>query len=73
MLRASTYVFYAYIAYETVSMASKEAKRPTTYVPYATITSLVISMLLYLGISAVMVGLVPYEKLDKDIPMHEAV
>lgn len=73
MLRASTYVFYAYIAFETVSIASKESKSPTQYIPYATIISLVISALMYLGISTVMVGLVHYSKLNTDIPMHAAV
>ena len=73
MLRASTEVFYAYIAFETVSIASKESKKPTQYIPYATIISLVISGLMYIGISTVMVGLVHYSKLNTDIPMYAAV
>ena len=73
MLRASTYVFYAYIAFETVAIASKESKNPTQYIPYAMITSLVISTLMYIGISTVMVGLVHYTHLNIDIPMYAAV
>lgn len=73
MLRGSTYVFYAYIAFETVSTASKESRKSTRYVPYATITALIISTVMYLGISTVMVGLVHYSELNIDIPMYAAM
>ena len=73
MLKASTYVFFAYVGFETVSTVTKEAKNPSRYIPYATITSLVISMVLYVAVCTVMVGLIPYAELDQVYPLQEAM
>jgi APA family basic amino acid/polyamine antiporter len=73
MLEASTYVFFAYVGFETTSTAAQEAKKPERYMPLATIVALVISILLYVGVCTVMVGLVPYKTLDTDYPILQAV
>ena len=73
MLHACTIVFFAYIGFDSVATVAQEAKTPTRSIRIATIGSLVISLLIYIGICTVMVGLVPYELLDTDSPLSEAV
>jgi APA family basic amino acid/polyamine antiporter len=73
MLHASTFVFYAYIAFESVTAVAQEAKGPTRSLPFASIPSVIISLLLYVGVCTVMVGLVPYKDLNTTYPLTEAV
>ncbi|CAF0960486.1 unnamed protein product [Rotaria sordida] len=73
MLRACTYAFFAYTGFDSVSTAAQEAKSPERSLPIAIIGSTIISLLLYIGICTVMVGLVPYKLLDSDSPLSEAI
>lgn len=73
MLQGSTTVFFAYIGFETVASAAQEARKPTRTLPISIIGSLIISMLLYLGVCIVMVGLIPYKSLDTHSPLAEAM
>ncbi|CAF3347124.1 unnamed protein product [Rotaria sp. Silwood2] len=73
MLQACTYVFFAYVGFESVSTVAQEAKLPERSLPIAIIGSTIISLLLYIGICTVMVGLVPYKVLDSDSPLSTAI
>lgn len=66
-------VFFAYIGFDTVTVASEEAKRPERDVPIAVIGSLAIGALLYVAIAVVTVGVVPWAHIDKDAGMADAV
>lgn len=66
-------VFFAYIGFDTVTVASEEARRPERDVPYAVIGSLGIGALLYVAIAVVTVGVVPWAHIDKDAGMADAV
>jgi APA family basic amino acid/polyamine antiporter len=66
-------VFFAYIGFDTVTVASEEAKRPERDVPIAVIGSLGIGAVLYVAIALVTVGVVPWEHIDKDAGMADAV
>jgi len=59
-------VFFAYIGFDTVTVASEEAKRPARDVPIGIIVSLVIGALLFCGIAFVTVGGLPYLKITGD-------
>ncbi|CAF4300696.1 unnamed protein product, partial [Adineta steineri] len=72
MLKGSTIVFFAYIGFESVATAAQEADKPSRTLPISLIGSLVISMLIYLGVSTVMVGLIPYYLIDEDNPLTDA-
>jgi APA family basic amino acid/polyamine antiporter len=72
MLHASTFVFFAYVGFETVLAAAQEAKQPSRCMPLSLIGSLIISLLIYVGVSAVMVGLVSYTLLDTTFPLITA-
>ena len=73
MLEASTLVFFAYVGFESVTASAQEAKHPTRSMPLALILSLAISILIYVGVSTVMVGLVPYNLLNTSYPLDEAM
>ncbi|CAF3979790.1 unnamed protein product [Rotaria sp. Silwood1] len=73
MLQACTYVFFANVGFDSVAAVAQEAKLPSRSLPIAIIGSTVVSLLLYIGICTVMVGLVPYKLLDSDSPLSEAI
>ncbi|CAF4096831.1 unnamed protein product, partial [Rotaria sordida] len=73
MLQACTYVFFAYVGFDSVSTVAQEAKSPERSLPIATIGSTIVSLLLYIGVCTVMIGLVPYNLLDSDSPLAEAI
>lgn len=74
MLQGCTYVFFAYVGFEAIATVAQEATTPTVKsVPFALIASVVISLLIYVGICTVMVGLVPYKLLESESPLTVAV
>ncbi|CAF1080744.1 unnamed protein product [Adineta steineri] len=73
MLKGSTSVFFAYVGFESVATAAQEADKPSRTLPISLIGSLVISMLIYLGVSTVMVGLIPYNLIDEDNPLTDVI
>ncbi|CAF4151819.1 unnamed protein product [Rotaria magnacalcarata] len=73
MLQASTYVFFAYVGFDSVATAAQEVKSPEKSLPIALIGSTIISLVLYVGVCTVMVGLVPYASLNSDSPLSEAM
>jgi APA family basic amino acid/polyamine antiporter len=66
-------VFFAYIGFDTVTVASEEAKSPERDIPIAVIGSLLIGGIMYVAIAWVTVGVVPWEHVDKDAAMADAV
>ncbi|GAC1309953.1 MAG: amino acid permease [Vulcanimicrobiaceae bacterium] len=66
-------VFFAYIGFDTVTVASEEARRPERDVPLAVLGSLGIGAALYIAIAVVTVGVVPWAHIDKDAGMADAV
>lgn len=57
-------VFFAYIGFDSISTHSEEAKHPQRDVPIGIIASLVLCTLLYIGVAAVITGMVPYPTID---------
>lgn len=72
VLTAATIVFFAYIGFDAVSTQAGEAINPKKDVPFAIIMSLVICTVLYILVSLVLTGMVPYSKLDKAAPVASA-
>jgi APA family basic amino acid/polyamine antiporter len=73
VLRGAGVIFFAYIGFDAVSTAAQEARRPQRDMPIGIIGSLVVCTLLYVLVSAVMVGLVSYRELGVAAPMAAAV
>src|SRR6185312_4355871 len=66
-------VILAYIGFETTSTVAQEAKNPQRDLPIGMIGSLVICTVLYVAMSAVMVGLVSYADLGTTDPVVTAI
>ncbi len=72
MLAGAAIIFFAYIGFDSVSTHAEEAKRPHRDVPIAIISSLVICTVLYIAVSAVLTGMVRYDKIDINAPVSDA-
>jgi APA family basic amino acid/polyamine antiporter len=66
ILAGAAVVFFAYIGFDTVTVASEEAVRPTRDVPLGVLLSLAIGTLLYCSIAAVTVGALDYHRYTGD-------
>jgi APA family basic amino acid/polyamine antiporter len=72
MLAGAAVIFFAYIGFDSVSTHAEEARRPQKDVPIAIVTSLVLCTVLYIAVSAVLTGMVPYDRIDIDAPVSDA-
>ncbi|MGE5861497.1 MAG: APC family permease, partial [Ignavibacteria bacterium] len=72
VLAGAAVIFFAYIGFDSISTHAEEAKNPHRDVPIAIITSLIICTILYISVSAVLTGMVPYNKIDIDAPVSNA-
>lgn len=72
VLAGAAIIFFAYIGFDSVSTHAEEAKNPRRDVPIGIIASLVICTVLYIGVVAVLTGMVPYDQLDKDAGVSDA-
>jgi basic amino acid/polyamine antiporter, APA family len=73
ILRGAGVIFFAYIGFDAVSTAAQEAKNPQKDMPIGILGSLLICTILYVMVSGVMVGLVPYTQLGVPAPMAVAI
>lgn len=72
VLTAASVVFFACFGYDTLTTAAEEARNPQRDLPRAVIASLAISMTLYIVISLVLTGMVPYAQLGGAAPVSDA-
>lgn len=73
VFRGAAMVFFAYIGFEATSTAAQECKNPQRDLPFGILVSLVLCTLLYLGMAAVMTGLVPAAMLNTADPVITAI
>jgi basic amino acid/polyamine antiporter, APA family len=62
-------VFFAYIGFDAVSTAAQEARNPQRDMPIGIIGSLLICTVLYIIVSGIATGVVPYRELDVPDPI----
>lgn len=72
MLAGAAIIFFAYIGFDSVSTHAEEAVRPQRDVPIGIVTSLVVCTVLYIGVVAVLTGMVKYSELSVDAGVSEA-
>lgn len=72
VLAGAAMIFFAYIGFDSVSTHAEEAKRPHRDVPIGIITSLILCTVLYILVSGIITGMVPYDKIDIDAPVSNA-
>jgi basic amino acid/polyamine antiporter, APA family len=73
VLRGAGLVFFAYIGFDAVSTAAQEAKNPQKDMPIGILGSLALCTLLYVVVSGVLTGMVPYGELNNAAPMAYAL
>ena len=69
VLRGAGVMFFAYIGFDAVSTAAQEAKNPQRDMPIGILASLAICMVLYIAVAIVLLGIVPYPKLNVADPL----
>jgi amino acid transporter len=73
VLRGASIVFFAYIGFDAVSTAAQETKNPQRDMPIGILGSLFICTLIYIAMSAVMTGIMPYTLLGTPKPVATAL
>jgi basic amino acid/polyamine antiporter, APA family len=66
-------MFFAYIGFDAVSTAAQEAKNPQRDMPIGILGSLFICTLIYIAMSAVMTGIMPFSLLGTPKPVATAL
>ena len=73
ILQAAAIIFFAYIGFDGVSTVAQEAKNPARSIPIGMLASLAICTVLYILMSSVLTGLVPYVQLNDAAPVPVAL
>ena len=69
---AAGLVFFSYIGFDAVSTTAQEAINPQRDMPIGIIVSLSICTLLYIGVAAVLTGMVPWQSINIEAPLVRA-
>lgn len=72
IFKGAALIFFAYIGFDAVSTAAEEVKNPQRDLPIGIIASLLICTVLYILVSAVITGMVPYAQIDPGAPLAAA-
>jgi APA family basic amino acid/polyamine antiporter len=73
VIAGAALVFFAYIGFDTVTVASEEAREPTRDVPRAVVLSLIIGIVIFMASAYVTIGVVPWQSVDQSAAMADAV
>lgn len=73
VMNGAALVFFAYLGFDAVSSAAEEVKNPQRTMPIGIIGSLLICTVLYVAVSAVLTGMVPYTDLNVTDPVAYAL
>jgi APA family basic amino acid/polyamine antiporter len=73
IVRGAGVIFFAYIGFDAVSTAAQEAKNPQRDMPIGILGSLAFCTVLYILMSLVMTGLVPFTQLNVPDPVYVAL
>ena len=69
VLRGAGVMFFAYIGFDAVSTAAQEAKNPSRDMPIGILGSLAICTVIYIAVAIVLLGIVPYQRLNVADPL----
>ncbi|SFD63918.1 amino acid/polyamine/organocation transporter, APC superfamily [Bacillus sp. OV194] len=64
VFKAAALVFFAYIGFDAVTSAAEEVKNPAKDLPRGIIASLTICTILYIVVTCIMTGIVPYARFE---------
>jgi APA family basic amino acid/polyamine antiporter len=69
VLRGAAIMFFAYVGFDAVSTAAQEAKNPQRDLPIGILGSLLICTVIYVLVATVLIGIVPYSRLNVPDPL----
>lgn len=72
MFAGAAVIFFAYIGFDSVSTHAEEAKNPQRDVPIGIIASLLICTVLYIAVTGIITGMVPFDKISVEAPLSNA-
>jgi APA family basic amino acid/polyamine antiporter len=73
VLASTALVFFAYIGFDTVTVASEEAKQPERNVPIGIILALTLGGILYVALTLCTVGVLRFDRLSEGAAMLDAL
>ncbi len=73
VLQGAAIIFFSYVGFDSASTMALEARNPQRDLPRGILGALAISAILYVGMSAVITGMVPYTKLNVAAPVAVAL
>lgn len=73
ILAGASLVFFAYFGFDAVSTAAEEAKNPQRDLPIGLLASLIFCTIIYIIVSALLTGIVPYTELNVASPVAFAL
>jgi basic amino acid/polyamine antiporter, APA family len=73
IMSGAAIIFFAYIGFDAVSTTAEEAKNPQRDLPRAMIATLAICTVLYIGVTLVLTGMVPWQQLGVGDPLAKAL
>ncbi|MBV8198706.1 MAG: amino acid permease, partial [Candidatus Eremiobacteraeota bacterium] len=73
VLASTALVFFAYIGFDTVTVASEESRNPERNVPIGIILALVLGGILYVGLTLCTVGVLRFNRLSDGAAMLDAL
>ncbi|MBZ4201220.1 MAG: amino acid permease [Methylotenera sp.] len=73
VLAGASLVFFAYFGFDAVSTAAEEAKNPQRDLPIGLLASLTFCTIIYIIVSALLTGIVPYTELNVSSPVAFAL
>lgn len=74
MFSGAAIIFFAFIGFNTVTVVSEEVKNPQKNIPKAVILSFAVSLILYIGVALVSIGLLNWKVLGQsNAPLEAAL
>ncbi len=73
MLGGAAFIIFAYLGFDAVSTTAEEAKNPGRDLPFGIMMSLAVCTILYIGVVAILDGMVPFYKLNVAFPVAFAM
>jgi basic amino acid/polyamine antiporter, APA family len=73
IMSGAAIIFFAYIGFDAISTTAEEAKNPQRDLPRGMMATLAICTVLYIGVTLVLTGMVPWQQLGVGDPLAKAL
>jgi basic amino acid/polyamine antiporter, APA family len=73
VLQGAGIIFFSYVGFDTASTMALEARNPQRDLPLGILSALLISTVLYIAMASVLIGMVPFQKLNVAAPVAVAL